>query len=448
MARLSIKLLGPFTAELDGQHLSGFRSNKVRALLAYLAVERHRPWSRTTLAGLLWPDLPEVSAQSNLRNALSNLRHILGDTGSEPSFFLLSETTLQFNRDSDSWLDLYAFLDNPSPTDIGKETPTGETSIHPLEIALALYRGEFLEGFSVDSAPLEEWILATRGQARQRLLQILRRLALEHEQWGELDAALEHTRRYLELEPWDEAACRHQMLLLSALGQRSAALAVFETCRTRLAADLSIEPEPATAQLYAQIRDGQLGELSTPSPQPTEWRGSVNPPLHRLPDFLAEDSLAKDERGLFFARRQELAQLASALEKAVRGQGSVFFVTGEPGSGKTALLAEFSRRAMLAHPNLLVAWGQCSAFTGQGDPYFPFLTILRMLAGEVEMLVSSGIITAGHARRLWKFLPHTLDALLDDGPDLFIRFISGKDMLTLARMHAGVHPDSLRRLQA
>jgi DNA-binding SARP family transcriptional activator len=77
MARLSLQLFGPFQAELDGKPVSGFRSDKIRALLAYLAVEAHRPWSRAILANLLWPDFPEKTAQSNLRNALSNLRRVL-----------------------------------------------------------------------------------------------------------------------------------------------------------------------------------------------------------------------------------------------------------------------------------------------------------------------------------------------------------------------------------
>lgn len=79
MSRLSLWLFGPFQAELEGKPLRGFRSAKIRALLAYLVVEAQRPWTRATLADLLWPDFPEKTAQSNLRNALSNLRHVLAD---------------------------------------------------------------------------------------------------------------------------------------------------------------------------------------------------------------------------------------------------------------------------------------------------------------------------------------------------------------------------------
>ena len=49
MSRLELSLLGPFRALLDGQPATGFRADKVRALLAYLAVEATREHSREVL---------------------------------------------------------------------------------------------------------------------------------------------------------------------------------------------------------------------------------------------------------------------------------------------------------------------------------------------------------------------------------------------------------------
>ena len=54
MAHLSLSLLGPFQATLDGEPITGFEATKVRALLAYLAVEASQPHPRTVLAGLLY----------------------------------------------------------------------------------------------------------------------------------------------------------------------------------------------------------------------------------------------------------------------------------------------------------------------------------------------------------------------------------------------------------
>jgi len=43
MARLDIMLFGPFQLMLDGEPVAGIDSDKVRALLAYLALEADRP---------------------------------------------------------------------------------------------------------------------------------------------------------------------------------------------------------------------------------------------------------------------------------------------------------------------------------------------------------------------------------------------------------------------
>ena len=55
------------------------------------------------------------------------------------------------------------------------------------------------------------------------------------------------------------------------------------------------------------------------------------------------------ERHVFVARERELSQLDSFLSRALAGRGQVCFVTGEAGSGKTAMITEFARRAQAQH---------------------------------------------------------------------------------------------------
>src|SRR5512136_1772440 len=133
MSRLSLSLLGSFQATLDGRPVTAFASDKVRALLAYLAVEADRPHRREALAGLLWPDWPDASAQTNLRNALSNLRKAIGDRQAEPPFLLVTRETIQFNTAGDYALDLTC-LENLSGL-----------SADRLEQVVAQRRGCFLE---------------------------------------------------------------------------------------------------------------------------------------------------------------------------------------------------------------------------------------------------------------------------------------------------------------
>ena len=81
MTGLSLALLDPLQVMRDGAPVTAFESDKVRALLAYLAVEAERPHRRDALAGLLWPDRPERTAHLNLNQALANRANLLQKTG-------------------------------------------------------------------------------------------------------------------------------------------------------------------------------------------------------------------------------------------------------------------------------------------------------------------------------------------------------------------------------
>ena len=441
-AGLSISLLGPFLAELDGKPVQGFRTAKVRALLAYLAVESHRSWPRLILADLLWPDLPEKDAQSNLRNAISNLRSVIGDRWRNPPFLLVSQDTLQFIQSPATWLDIATFTDLVSTG--GGMSPGGshEETIERLERAITLYRGEFLEGFSIDSAPFEQWVTQKSAQIHQQVLQALHALVTGYEESGELERAVIRARRLVELEPWDESAQRHLMRIYLYTGQRNAALAQYESCRQQLENELGVQPEPATTELFDQIRSGKVGPL----PDEAEFIANSYPAA--IPEYLKGVELPPGESPFFVARRKKLKRLDCELGKAVQGKGRILFAIGDPGSGKTALLAEFARRAMSKYPNLVVARGQCNAYTGETDAYLPFLEIIQTLSSEGKDRVAGGEITLAHARRLWRALPTIITAVLEDGPDLINRFISGRDLLAIAQTAGGVKPELLARLQA
>jgi DNA-binding SARP family transcriptional activator len=152
---LSLSLLGGFEAKLGDATLSGFSTDKVRALLAYLAVEGRRPHRREALAGLLWPGYPERSARTSLRHALANLRRVLGDPATASPFLLVEGETIQLNPQAQVWVDVVelekALSGTKSPPAAAGRLPTAAVS--GLEQAVALYRGAFLEGFSLADSP-------------------------------------------------------------------------------------------------------------------------------------------------------------------------------------------------------------------------------------------------------------------------------------------------------
>jgi DNA-binding SARP family transcriptional activator/predicted ATPase len=401
MARLCIHLFGTFQVTLDGVAVSGFASDKVRALLAYLAVEADQPQRREKLAGLLWPDYPEASAHANLRTALANLRQVISDASAMPPYLLISRQAIQFNRAANAWVDVISYTELSGLTDLAGP-----------EQAVQLYRGDFLEGLSLGDASLfEEWALLSRERYRRLALDSLSRLAEGYGQCGEYEQALPHAWCQVALDPWRETAHQQLMRLLALSGRRTEALVQYQTCCRLLTQELGVAPAETTVALYNQIRSGQL---AAPKRPPVRSYGSA---VELLP-FSRQDEAAGTERPVFVAREGELSRLGACLDLAVAGQGRVLFVCGEAGSGKTALMAEFAQRAMETHRDLVVASGECSAYSGFGDPYLPFRGILAMLTGDVQARWTAGAIRLDHARRLQRALPVTIEALLERGPQV------------------------------
>jgi predicted ATPase/DNA-binding SARP family transcriptional activator len=409
--RLNLRVLGIFQATLDGAPLV-LESNKVRALLIYLMIEPGHPHSREMLADLLWPEQPHRSAMNNLRFALADLRSHLEKKANNSPFLTVTRETIQFNSSSNYWLDAVEFT---SITDT--HNTSNLSSINDLENAATLYRGSFLEGFSVrNSAPFEEWMRNQREQFAHHIQTILATLAGYYERQGKFQQALKWVRRELDLEPWDEEAHRRAMRLLAFDGQRDAALLQYETCKRSLASELDVFPSAQTTELYESIRDG-----------------TIYIPLHFINPEVETTNLSFTRQPTFVARKEELQALTRNLTAAFTNHGRAVFVTGEAGSGKTMLVKEFSRRSQQIYPNMLTMYTNCNAFAGSIDSYLPFIDILRVLAGDIDTQWASGTVDQEQARRLWDALPVVIQVLMESGTNLIDRFIPASELLARAR---------------
>lgn len=380
-AQLHLELLGSPRMTRGGAPLH-FVTTKAAALLCYLAVTG-RPHSRASLAALLWGEHAEDDARRNLRVVLTNLRHLVAP------HLLITRETLAFDQTSAAWLDVEAFeaaLRGAAPPDLAR-----------LSEAVALYQGDFLEGFHVRNAPaFEEWALAQRERQRQRVLQALHVLVDAHIAQHAYAAGIEHCARLLQLDPWREDAHRRLMLLLASSGQPGAALAQYETCRRILDDELGVRPAPETTALYERLRVAGAGRTTAPPevagaappPPPVEFRQALRPDLPS--PFTA-----------FVGRDAGLAQIRARLrEPACR----LLTLAGPGGIGKTrlALAAAADLRDAFADGVYFVPLAPVSApqhmaaaiagalgyAQDQGDPT---AVVLRHLRGKTLLLVLDNV---------------------------------------------------------
>ncbi len=288
-----------------------------------------RPHSRDALAALLWPDWPDSAARSNLRYALADLRKVIRDQGADPPFLLISRDAIQFNSASDHCLDVVEF------GELGNHSGgmgVSEEHVEQLCQALALYRGEFLDGFSVpDAAPFEEWTRLKREQLHRQHLGVLGELATDYERAGDVHQALVYAWRQVEIEPWQESGQRQLMRLLALNGQRSAALAQYEACRRILVEELHAEPSLETTALYESIRDGRL-DFQAGAPTILEEL----PPAPGVPPFMGLQYFDERDADLYYGRESLTARLVAQLNDL---QAARFLaVVGASGSGKSSLV--------------------------------------------------------------------------------------------------------------
>jgi tetratricopeptide (TPR) repeat protein len=100
-------------------------------------------------------------------------------------------------------------------------------------------------------------------------------------------------------------------------------------------------------------------------------------------------------RSPFVGRARELALLQERLDAVMAGQGQVVGVVGEPGMGRSRLLAEF-RRGLVGREVRYVE-GQCLAYGGV-TPYLPVADLVRQLCGLTPGEPYKAITAAVHRR--------------------------------------------------
>src|SRR5512138_665749 len=264
---LEIDLLGSPRIFVNGQAAQGLR-RKNRALLYYLA-GAGKSVRRETVLALFWPDYERATSQPILRTMIHDLRRELGEAirVEDHSLSLSGSTLIDARR-------LCAAVDSPHP-----EPET-------LSTALALYQGDFLEGFSLeDGSQFDDWTASERERYRLTAIRGHTRLAKYYEEQQEYSSALEHMRRALAFNVLQEDLQREVMRLLYLNGDRTGVVRQYDSLLKLLDEEMGMLPMAETRKLYdAILRDeGSPPAVSIQAsrPEPASTSDSVLPFLGR-----------------------------------------------------------------------------------------------------------------------------------------------------------------------
>ena len=396
---LAVTLLGPPRIERDGQPVA-VDTRKATALLALLALAE-RPRSRDALCTLLWPAHDSGSARGALRRTLSTLRTAVGE-----QWIDTAGDSIALKRGADFELDVERF----------RELAADGSSRESLSEAVALFYGDFMEGFSLrDSPDFDDWqmgeadaLARERGSALRRLVELLAA-------GGEYERALPHARRWLEVDPLHEPAHRELIRLYAWSGDRAAALEQYRHCVRTLSQELGVAPLAETAALYDQVNDGSLAppqKAGATRATPTRAKAAAGAP----PDLP------------LVGRAEALAALTDA-HAGARPDGGLAVIEGEAGIGKTRLAGELARHARAAGAVVLTA--RCHDDEA-GLPYGPVVELLREALNDAERGGWPNTLPAQRLADASRLLPELAELRKDvpdplplDGPGAQVRLLEG-----------------------
>jgi predicted ATPase/DNA-binding SARP family transcriptional activator len=238
---LAVRALGTLHVARDGEPVVWTAAKPRELLLLLLCYPEGR--TREQVGVAFWPDASIEQVRNNFHVMLHRLRKALG--GVE----WVSLTGEQYAVDARVAVD----FDAPR---FERDVAAGLARLkrgdaQPLEHALALYGGDFLEHERVG-----DWHLELRDRLRHQYVQALAALGewqMKQEHWT---SAADAWRRLVARDELDERAYRGLMTCHARLGERSQVQQLYQRMANLLRQQLEAQPAPETVRLYKTLLSG------------------------------------------------------------------------------------------------------------------------------------------------------------------------------------------------
>ncbi|MBE1585390.1 ATP-binding protein [Nonomuraea angiospora] len=369
---LIFRILGPLRLWRDGVELhAGPRQQAF--LLALLLAREGRPISTDELIDLVWVDDPPASALNVIHKYVGSLRRLL-----EPALSARDSGSYLKRRGNGylftagaAMLDLVVFRDLVEAAGTALAEERHEEALDSYAEALGLWQGAAGDGLS--PGPAATSIFARLDGQFFDACTAAAELAVS---LGRPERVLPSLHLAARMAPLHEPVQASLISTLGAAGQQAEALSVFRAVRTRLAAELGIDPGQALAAARRRVLNQNL---TVAGERPAE---DVPAP----PRAPAESGTRSG--GVLVGRTEELTALRQAIDPAFTGGGGLVVLEGEPGIGKTRLLEEIAAEADRRDAG--VVWGQC--LEGEGTPsMWPWIQVVGRVLDELP----------GTARKEW-----------------------------------------------
>lgn len=301
MDEIFVKMLGIPTVKYDNKEIY-FPYKKAAGLFYYMCICKKS--SREELINIFWTDSSEQSARKNLRDALYKIRKTFNyDVLISPIKSIIElNTDCIFDIDTD---------------DITK------TNI------LNIYKGDFLEGFSIKNCyGFENWILEKRDDYKSVYIKSINEKMHEMVNIGDMKRIETFSNILINDDPYNEKIYRNIMKIYGLKGNYNKAIKLYHDLASLLSEELDVEPEKSTKQIYKEILE------------------------------LKDSNNVTNEKSLYFyGRYNELFSINENVNNFINNSGTSLIITGEAGIGKTSLVNKLEQS--LPNDKLYVLKSSC-----------------------------------------------------------------------------------------
>ena len=253
IADLTINMLGPVEIFRDPARplaADAWTTKRARDILCYIASRRHRRASKDTIIDTFWGEADFEAVEKNFHPTVSHIRKALNSNQPlKQNFLLYRDGDYQLSSEFSYRIDTEEFDRLLNEGGTARRARKFEECINAYERAVALYRGDFMQG------NYDEWVEEQRSYYREQYLRMLEALAAVAQKTEDWLRSLNLTQQILRDDPFREDIHCMMMRSYAALGNRAAVKEQYETLRRLLRKELGVEPASETQAIYRQLME-------------------------------------------------------------------------------------------------------------------------------------------------------------------------------------------------
>lgn len=248
---LTINMLGPVEIVRDPTRplaADAWVTRRAREILCFIASRRHRRAGKDLIIDTFWGETDPTVVERNFHPTVSHIRKALNSKQSlKQNLLLYREGDYLLNPEFAYRIDIDEFDRLLSEGETARRARKFDQCIECYESAVALYRGEFMQG------GYDPWVDEQRSYYRLQYLQLLESLAGIAQKAEDWFKAAQLAHQILRDDPFREDIHCLLMRALAGQGNKGAVKEHYESVKRLLANELGVEPSVETRKTYQEL---------------------------------------------------------------------------------------------------------------------------------------------------------------------------------------------------